>query len=267
MKKVFKLGIFGLTPHEQNTLESIVKLAYTRERCYRLLSSKERKKADIILVDMDDPDALTEWRYFNKQYNTIPVIGITKELHKTTSGSSYLYRPLTLKRVLETLDEVTIKVLKYTLITIDDTHIIDEVTRATLERAVLTTLQPGTYKALVIDDALAVRKNMEIQLGIFGIALDFAETGEEALVTVEKNLYDIIFLDLILPGVDGYQVCKTLKMTEKTKNIPIIILTGKGGFFNKLRGTLVGANAYLTKPVQQEQLKTVIQQVLPQIDL
>lgn len=146
MKKVFKLGIFGLTPHEQNTLESIIKLAYTRERCYRLLSPEERKKADIVLVDIDDPNALTELHYFNNKYNDIPVISITKELHKATSGNSYLYRPLTLKRVLETLDEVTIKVLKYTLITIDDTHIIDEVTRATLERAVLTTPPPGATK-------------------------------------------------------------------------------------------------------------------------
>lgn len=108
---------------------------------------------------------------------------------------------------------------------------------------------------------------MEIQLGIFGIAIDLAETGEEAFVTIKENSYDIIFLDLVLPGVDGYQICKTLKMTEKTKNIPIVILTGKSGFFSKLRGILVGANAYLTKPVQQEQLKTVIQQVLPQINL
>ncbi|OQW91139.1 MAG: hypothetical protein BWK78_05410 [Thiotrichaceae bacterium IS1] len=123
----------------------------------------------------------------------------------------------------------------------------------------------NALKALVVDDALAVRKAMEIQLGIFGMAIDFAETGEEALEFVKKKVYDVIFLDLMLPGIDGYKVCKTIKNHKTSKNTPVIMLTGKGGRLDKIRGTMAGASVFLTKPVQQEQLQQTIREILPQI--
>jgi twitching motility two-component system response regulator PilG len=265
MSRVFKIGIFGLTSYEHNALSSIFKLATARERCYHLISSKAREKADIILVDNDDPKAISEWHQFNAQHSKIPTIQVTKVISETITEDIRLYRPLTLVRVITTLDEVTINVLKVTLVTIDDHQIIDEVTRSLLEGVIQACqLDVNAYRALVVDDALAVRKAMEIQLGIFGMRVDFAETGEEALEYVNKQNYDIIFLDLMLPGIDGYKVCKMIKADKMTKNIPIILLTSKSGYFNKLRGILAGASVYLTKPLQQEQLKTVIQQVLPQ---
>ncbi|OQW95748.1 MAG: hypothetical protein BWK79_01350 [Beggiatoa sp. IS2] len=118
-------------------------------------------------------------------------------------------------------------------------------------------------RALVVDDALPVRKSMEIQLGLFGMEIDFAETGEEALKYAQKQVYDIIFLDLMLPGIDGYKVCKLIKSDKMSKNTPVVMLTGKGSRFDKLRGTMAGASVYLTKPVEPEKLKEVIHQFLP----
>jgi twitching motility two-component system response regulator PilG len=104
---------------------------------------------------------------------------------------------------------------------------------------------------------------MEIQLGLYGMDMDFAETGEEALEFIKKTVYDIIFLDLMLPGIDGYKVCKVIKSEKMSKNTPVVMLTGKGSRFDKLRGTMAGASVYLTKPVEQEKLKEVIKQFLP----
>jgi twitching motility two-component system response regulator PilG len=69
----------------------------------------------------------------------------------------------------------------------------------------------------------------------------------------------------MMPGIDGYKVCKTLRATKEFKQTPIIMLTGKGSRFDKLKGTMAGASLYLTKPVEQEQLHEVLRKYLPQL--
>lgn len=267
MDKVFKVGIFGLANNEQNTLGSIFKLAATRNRQYTLVSATERPQAEIILVDVDDPNNLNEWRSFSVHHNNIPVVKVTKGAVPEGSSEVYLRRPLTLKRVLEVLDKVTIESIGYVpeLVIGGEGDAPSEETLAALKKAADEAKQTtrSGFKALVVDDSLPVRKSMEIQLGLYGLDMDFAETGEQALEFTQKGVYDIIFLDLMLPGIDGYKVCKEIKSHKLSKNTPVVMLTGKGSRFDKLRGTMAGANVYLTKPVEQEKLKEVINQFLP----
>jgi twitching motility two-component system response regulator PilG len=107
---------------------------------------------------------------------------------------------------------------------------------------------------------------MEIQLGLYGMYIDYAETGEEALEYAKKRSdYNIVFLDIMMPGIDGYKVCKTLRANKQFKHTPIIMLTGKGSRFDKLKGTMAGASLYLTKPVDQGQLQDVLKKFVPQL--
>jgi len=268
MDKVFQIAVFGLAPNEKNSLGSIFKLATSRNRKYNLLKGEQKSHADIALVDIDNPRAIEAWRSFSVHNRKIPVIRVTK-MKGPTKGIT-IRRPLTLKRVLHTLDRVTIEVLKYVpeLVVGADDSPVDEATTQALKNAAATasrSLQSGV-KALVIDDSGAVRKSMEIQLGLFGMQIDFAETGEIALDFTAVNVYDIIFLDIMLPGIDGYKVCKSIRADKKSKQTPVIMLTGKGSRFDKLKGTMAGASIYLTKPVVQEQLHTVIKKYLPQLN-
>ncbi len=84
----------------------------------------------------------------------------------------------------------------------------------------------------------------------FTSRVDLAETGEEALELINNNTYDIIFLDIVLPGVDGYEVCKTIK-EGKGKNTPVILLTGNSSPADRIKGNLSGCDTYLIKPVSQ----------------
>lgn len=268
MDKTFKVGMFGLAPNEQNTLGSIFKLGASRNRKYALVSAADRASAEIVLVDIDDPKAMEAWKSFSVHHSTAPVVRVTKG--NTPMDDIVIRRPLTLKRVLETLDKVTIEKLKYVpeLVIGGEGGHIDEATASALKDAE-TSLQHVArtgIKALVVDDSAAVRKSMEIQLGLFGIQIDFAETGEQALEQTKNNTdYDIIFLDIMMPGIDGYQVCKTLRSHKQFKQTPVIMLTGKGSRFDKLKGTMAGASLYLTKPVEQGQLQDVIKKYLPQL--
>lgn len=269
MDKVFKVGLFGLAPNEQKTLGSIFKLAASRSRKYNLVGSNEQAEADIVLIDIDDPKAIEAWKSFSVHHSNVPILKVTKQAG--TDASGVVRRPLTLKRVLEALDRVTIDALKYVpeLVVGAEGGEIDEATSAALKDAASSAQQTNrsNVKALVIDDSAAVRKSMEIQLGLYGMNIDFAETGEEALdYTKDKKDYDIIFLDIMMPGIDGYKVCKTLRADKHFKQTPIIMLTGKGSRFDKLKGTMAGASLYLTKPVEQEQLQGVLKKFLPKLE-
>lgn len=213
--RTFKIGLFGLATNEQNTLGSIFKLATSRPRQYTVVSPQERATADIILVDIDDANALNEWRSFDV-HNKIPVVNVTKTVPAEVAGKTYLRRPLTLKRVLETLDKVTIEAHKYApeiVVGGEEIRNMEEIRNLITEPS-----SPSGVKVLVVDDSLPVRKSMEIQLGLYGMEIDFAETGEEALEYIQKDtVYDIIFLDLMLPGIDGYKVCKEIKSHKLSK--------------------------------------------------
>lgn len=117
--------------------------------------------------------------------------------------------------------------------------------------------------ALVVDDSTTIRRLMDLTLQPLGIVVEFAERGEEALNLVQRNRYDIVFLDVMLPGIDGYKVCKQIKGERNTRNIPVIMLTSKDSAFDKVRGIMAGTNVYLTKPLDRGQLIEALNKCLP----
>ncbi|KOR31308.1 hypothetical protein TI04_01555 [Achromatium sp. WMS2] len=123
----------------------------------------------------------------------------------------------------------------------------------------------SSLSALVVDDSLPIRVQLQKELGFFVSKVDLAETGEKALELIAENDYDIIFLDVVLPGVDGYQLCKTIKRDKRTKDVPVVMLTGKATTFDKVRGKLAGCDTYLTKPVELPIFKEVVENYLIQL--
>lgn len=118
---------------------------------------------------------------------------------------------------------------------------------------------PKARRALVVDDSITVRKQLELELGASNIHVDSAETGETGLDLMGKNYYDIIFLDVMLPGADGYQVCKHIKKNPLLKQIPVVMLTSKSSPFDRVRGSLAGCDTYLTKPVDYQEFRQVLE--------
>jgi twitching motility two-component system response regulator PilG len=262
MGKVFKVGVFGLTSNEKNTLGSIFKLASSRSRQYTMVGNEE---ADIVLVDFEEGSSKSQWRSFSV-HRKLPAIKVSKKPPAEKSANEYyLRRPLILKRVLEALDEVTIKELRYLPeLEVGGEGMLDDEASAAIQKANMGGSGGlSGIKALVVDDALPVRKAMEIQLRLYSMDMDFAETGEEAVELIQNNVYNIIFLDVMLPGIDGFEVCRKIKANKTSKNTPVVMLTGKDGKMAQIKGKMAGSDEYLTKPVDQEQLKEVIKQYLP----
>jgi twitching motility two-component system response regulator PilG len=118
-------------------------------------------------------------------------------------------------------------------------------------------------RALVVDDSTVVRRLMEFTLSAVGIEIDFAATGEDALALVRHGRYDIIFLDVLLPGIDGYRVCKAIRAERLTKDTPVVMLTSKDSAIDKVRGIMAGSSVYLTKPLDRSELMQAIDKCLP----
>src|SRR5205085_6269417 len=117
---------------------------------------------------------------------------------------------------------------------------------------------------LVVDDNASVRMFMKAKLAPFNFEVDFAETGEEAVGLTGSREYTCVFLDVVLPGIDGYQVCKMIKGNKQAmKKTAVVMLTSRSSPFDKLRGSLAGCDEYLTKPLDEDRLLEVIAQFLP----
>jgi CheY-like chemotaxis protein len=131
------------------------------------------------------------------------------------------------------------------------------------EPAVAAPQESSADWVLVVDDNVTVREFMKNQLAPFAFNVDFAESGEQAVGMTGAKHYTCVFLDVVMPGIDGYQVCKLIKSKKSVKKTAVVMLTSKGSPFDKIRGAMAGCDAYLTKPVDVEKLLGVISKFLP----
>ena len=109
-------------------------------------------------------------------------------------------------------------------------------------------------KILVIDDSNTIRRSAEIFLKQGGHDVLLAEDGFDALSKVNDHDPDLIFCDILMPRLDGYQTCAIIKRNARFAHVPVIMLSSKDGLFDKARGRMVGSEDYLTKPFTKEQL-------------
>jgi twitching motility two-component system response regulator PilG len=113
-------------------------------------------------------------------------------------------------------------------------------------------------KIMVIDDSSTIRRSAEIFLGQVGYQVILAEDGFDALAKINDYHPDLIFCDILMPRLDGYQTCALIKKSAKFRNTPVIMLSSKDGLFDRARGAIVGSDEYLTKPFTKDSLlKTV----------
>jgi twitching motility two-component system response regulator PilG len=111
-----------------------------------------------------------------------------------------------------------------------------------------TTPDTASVKIMVIDDSSTIRRSAEIFLGQAGYQVVLAEDGFDALAKMNDHKPALIFCDILMPRLDGYQTCALIKKSAKFHATPVIMLSSKDGLFDRARGAMVGSDAYLTKP-------------------
>jgi len=123
-------------------------------------------------------------------------------------------------------------------------------------------------KVMVVDDSNTIRRSAEIFLAQSGCEIILANDGFDAMAKIIDYQPDIIFLDIVMPRLDGYQACMLIKQNPKYKKVPVVMLSSKNGLFDRARGKMVGSDEYLTKPFTREALlDTVKKHTLAQPEL
>jgi len=247
------IGLIGMPSIEEKRLRAAFEYSTGRHTSYtnKVLDTPP----DILMVNADQPESLIEWRsYRNKlsEQNIAdpPSVLVSKQREFKTEHYQ-VRRPLIASRIISVLDQVVNKEMD-----IDDEVAILRDEKINISKYVAAK-NINEVTALIVDDSLPVRIQMNEALKPFTSRVDVAETGEEALDLINQNTYDIIFLDIILPGIDGYEVCKAIK-EGKGKDTPVILLTGNSSPADRIKGNLSGCDTYLIKPISQMIFKDVI---------
>lgn len=272
----YLVDVIGFNEVERSMLTSIFALAARRDPGFVQFDPNTTASgaADIYLVDADSEDALKEFKTMSKRTN-LPAVLVGAA--PADIGFPVVARPLQWARLLQALEDTV--TASGSGRKDDEDGTLPLGTRAphltspgrTNPGAGAAPLDPAAAKkralgdtVLVVDDNATVRMFMKAKLAPFNFEVDFAETGEEAVGLTGTREYACVFLDVVLPGIDGYQVCKLIKANKQAiKKTAVVMLTSRSSPFDKLRGSLAGCDEYLTKPLDEDRLLEVIAQFLP----
>ena len=259
-KKYCLIGTLGLLEHEITLIKNIFKVSNNRDHIPYKLIKENLGRAHIVIATVDNEAAMDEWQNLIQNGHSAILLAVSpKQLGKFPDYS--FSRPFSPIKILEVLDQIVNKELS---------HLFEEQIfngeNTAKQKVFLDSgkLAHGKHRALVVDDSKTVQAQLKRELTSLSIQADIADTGEQGLEMIERTHYDIIFLDVVLPGVDGYQVCKSIRRKQESKNIPVVMLTSKSSPFDKVRGAMAGCSSYLTKPVDYEKFHQVLDQHIQQ---
>jgi twitching motility two-component system response regulator PilG len=262
-KKPHTVKFIGLSEHENKVLNAIFMLSRTRPTPFSLYDEDQAGKPEMMIVNFDDADSVHEWQSLcieDTEYSSIPAVRVTRIRSRDTENY-YTRRPFIATRMLSLFERVAAKEFD----SCDDGAFKDDQLLESTDpdmkmdaSASAETEGKSLNSVLVVDDSLPVRIQMNMALKGYANNVDLAETGERALELIKDNRYDVIFLDVILPGVDGYDLCKTIKADDACKETPVVMLTGSSSAADQITGNLAGCDSYLIKPVKADLFKETI---------
>ena len=265
----FKVYPIGIREEDKQMLRRVLRVSSGSVRNYVLTDDAEPIADKLFIVNSDNDDAVSYWckKYLNSDKKPdVPTAFAGKR--KIKGEKIYnLSVPFVASQVINTLDTMTVKEMNFIPeLTIGEAEAEDRLSHSFLEQIANSNQGiSGKFRALVVDDSQAVRKQLEIELKLLGANVDMSVNGEQAIEMCQSSDYDIIFLDVVMPGIDGYKVCKYLKKYHRTKDKPVIMLTGKSSPFDKVKGSLSGCNSYLTKPLEHEEFQKIAFKYIPEM--
>jgi twitching motility two-component system response regulator PilG len=265
----YKVALCGLTARDERLIEIVITRAPNPKYPYQVGSIAALGEAHIAVIDVASTHGesqLAELRALNP--NVVAVflsdLGLTGESRYRLERRSLLLR---INRVLDEVVESELLTNSAKVSTTQNTAAVAapaaKSENAFIDAAVVlehAPLQP--LRALIVDDSLTVREQLRSALDRAGIVSDQADCAENAFSKLQSNNYDIVFLDVVMPGADGYEVCRTIKKNAYTRSVPVLMLTSRSSPFDRARGALAGCDSYLVKPITWETFFTAVDKVL-----
>jgi len=255
IKKEFSVQVLSLQEEDLGVLKRSLLLSKTRSRSYVIVDEAVDKKADIVIADIDYirvHPLVDETQALVLVYNDDSSVAVTETMPYIVK------RPLLMPKVFSVFDLVTTEVLGFvpelTIGAVSNAGS-DMLRKASgkLQSYISSSVPHMDISVLVVDDNVIIREQMQMILETMGIKVATCESGEQSVLMAQEQHYDIVFMDVIMPGIDGFSACKKIKHNSAVKE-HIIMLTSEDSSISHIKGRLAGASGYLTKPVSIEAL-------------
>jgi CheY-like chemotaxis protein len=270
-----RVALLGFEAANEEKLTRSFQIERSKDKCqYIAATPANQANSDILLVNYDNPAALQEKDMIFGSHPQVQVIAISRGPLQD-APAHHIRGMLIAARVLNVLDKASVE-LRSDMFSVQKHVVAESVLQPFVEKRITqqaivpekpgatTITKIGSYRVLVTDDSPAIQKSLELNLSILpqiGV-IDFADSGESALEKAATNHYDLIFLDVMMPGIDGYDTCTQLRCKPEYKKTPIIMVSGKSSPLDEVKGVIAGCTTYLTKPVQTEAFQKLSSRVL-----
>lgn len=259
-----KVGFFGFFEKDTAKFSKIFNIPRANKPVYHVKNITDTDSIDIIILNTTSASANQQCKIFHSQNPTVPIVTIgPKQSRYHLSGK------LTVALVFDTLDSVPLTKLNVEenpLPIKESPNKIQNVDKAEVLKPISQTpesIKPS-FQVLVVDDSEMMQKALQIELEQTNkdMHIDFAATGEEALQLVEKIRYDFIFLDIMMPGIDGFETCTQIRKKADMKKTPIIMLSSKTSPLDEVKGVMAGCTTYLTKPIKHDEFQKLLDRIM-----
>jgi CheY-like chemotaxis protein len=266
-QKVVKVAPINFDPNEESALRDVLAPSgsqLNREYSYLFTNFQAARSAEILIAKLDTGDYDRTSRLLKRVYGVKSTIFICDSPDpQKINGYKYIVKGDELNStLLKMLDRVSDAELRF--------EAVPKLSPSDSPPPVAQPEQqinasPGDYhgRVLIVDDSPSVRMQLNLYLNKRKFECYTAQDSQEAIRAVQQVQFDLIFLDVIMPGVDGYQACKVIKSLAGTKKTPVILLTSKNSPIDRIHGIMSGCDKYLTKPVKSSELEELLHSFFP----
>jgi two-component system cell cycle response regulator len=270
----FSVAALGFEDQERRLLRNVLQISEHRAPAFVPFAPQSQPFPQIVIVNGDKPQAMASWETLKRAHGHKGAMSAVVLGRKAPEDNPkyWLTRPILATRLFALLERVVTEEHGFepalAIQSQNDLVVFDTGQQPTDTTTAPRTVMPMPAKntgghelaALVVDDSLPVRVQMKAALERIAKHIDFAETGEDALGLIESKRYDVVFLDVILPGLDGYEVCKRISKSASNQRTPVVMLTSNSSPADRIKGKLVGCDTYLIKPVREGVFEEVIRE-------
>lgn len=280
----YTIGLIGFERSERRVLRRLVSVSEYRRPTYRPFDKHRGGCPHLVIVNADGPRALENWGRFRRanalRARFSPIFVSHEPTDLPCPGAYVLYRPILTTRLFSVLDQAVTEVHSYqptpTVEPVDGLVALTQVEiERTLESSTKLRTPPGPkpiadvrrttrcnggsgrnralaeVTALVVDDSFPARVQLRGALSSIASRVDFAETGAGALQLIDRHAYSVVFLDMILPDENAYEICDRIKKHPLQQQAAVIMLTNSSSPADREMGMLAGFDNFLVKPIQR----------------
>lgn len=254
MSVTYNVGVVGFSEKDIEKIDKILQSSQSKNRSYILAGISNINDIDVLIADIDAVTSKAQCDALLLKKPTIHIITASKKDKGETDN--HIRGLLLATRVIRLLDNLQMSE-KSTDGVVDG--IADDV-----EIEVVTETDEAALNILIVDDSKMMQKTLELELNKSNIKMKkwFADDGEVALALIEETHFDFIFLDVMMPGIDGYETCSRIRKNKSMKKTPVIMLSAKTSPMDEVKGVMAGCTTYLTKPIDSNEFQRMLDRIM-----